>query len=197
MRDVKDDTIADLEKRPIDNDQALSRTEEIVKKHTKNTDKDPKSEREVKVNQIQRVKEKMDSKVASEFNKKISEFDYEYDYANDEQKEEDKNVIKNGEDDVKKPEYYYYYYYDYLDPGIDISHELSDGDVERFEPLPTPLRQVGDEDIGESEDSVDIIEKFISKVYHRNPVFCVLPTRIPINPDSRILMLNINLFCIV
>ena len=57
------------------------------------------------------------------------------------------------EEDSSDPEYYYYYYYggqtldnylppqvdlyfssDYLDSGIDISHELS-----TYEPLPTPL----------------------------------------------------------
>ena len=42
-------------------------------------------------------------------------------------------------DDDKEPEYYYYYYYDYVDPGIDISHELLENNVNSYEPLPTPL----------------------------------------------------------
>ena len=45
------------------------------------------------------------------------------------------------EEDKSDPEYYYYYYYDYLDSGIDISHELS-----TYEPLPTPLPLKGKEE---------------------------------------------------
>ena len=177
MRYVKDETITGLEKRQIDTDQAVSRTQDIVKKHHKNTDKAPKSQHNIKVKQIQKVKEMMNTQVASEFPKNISEFDYEYDYAVGEKKEEEENVIEDEEGDVKKPEYYYYYYYDYLDPGIDISHELSDNDVESYEPLPTPLWQVGKtqvEDIGDSGDlthgnsqkSVDIEKK--KKYYEIN-----------------------------
>ncbi len=54
-----------------------------------------------------------------------SEDDYE-DY------DVDNTVDKNDEE----PEYYYYYYYDYVDSGIDISHELE------LEPLPTPMARV-------------------------------------------------------
>ena len=54
----------------------------------------------------------------------------------------------------------YYYYYDYLDSGIDISHELSNSETAGYETLPTPLWLVSkhphnsteDEDIKERED---------------------------------------------
>ena len=52
--------------------------------------------------------------------------DYEY-IDND---EDDNETV----DDSSEPEYYYYYYYDYMDSGIDISHELT-----THEPLPSPL----------------------------------------------------------
>ena len=165
--------------RQIDNDQAVSSTEDIVEKQPKNTHRDLKSQHTNNLDQNQRVKEMMNTQVASKYHKNISEFDYEYDYADGEKKEEEENVIEDEEGDVKKPEYYYYYYYDYLDPGIDISHELSDNDVESYEPLPTPLWQVGKtqvEDIGDSGDlthgnsqkSVDIEKKKKKKDYENN-----------------------------
>ena len=53
--------------------------------------------------------------------------DYEY----DDEDYADKYVL---ETEKPEPEYYYYYYYDYMDSGIDISHELT-----TYEPLPSPL----------------------------------------------------------
>ena len=153
---VKDETIEGLEKRQIDNDQAVSSTEDIVEKQPKNTHRDLKSQHTNNLNQNQRVKEMMNTQVASEFHKNISEYDYEYDYDDGEKKTVEENVSEDEEGDVKKPEYYYYYYYDYLDPGIDISHELSDSDVERYEPLPTPLWQVGDTGVGDSDGRPEI-----------------------------------------
>ena len=64
-----------------------------------------------------------------------SEIDYEYDTDNKESKQK-----KKPEED--SPEYYYYYYYDYMDSGIDISHELTNSEAKKYEPLPTPLWQV-------------------------------------------------------
>ena len=78
--------------------------------------------------------------------------DYEY----SDEDYEDKYVL---ETEKPEPEYYYYYYYDYMDSGIDISHELT-----TYEPLPSPLPlgDIGDgqethseADAAESKDSKD------------------------------------------
>ena len=53
-------------------DQAVSRIQEIVKKHDKNTDKATNIEHYIKVNQLQREKEMMNTQVYSEFLKDIS-----------------------------------------------------------------------------------------------------------------------------
>ena len=55
-----------------------------------------------------------------------------------------------AEEDKSEPEYYYYYYYDYMDSGIDISHELS-----TYEPLPTPLPL---EDVVTPDKEADVTE---------------------------------------
>jgi len=70
------------------------------------------------------------------------ELDYDYDYADTNTTIEEE--VENEEVKDVKPEYYYYYYYDYLDSGIDISHELPNGETNSYEPLPTPLWQVSD-----------------------------------------------------
>ena len=66
--------------------------------------------------------------------------DYEY----SDEDYEDKYVL---ETEKPEPEYYYYYYYDYMDSGIDISHELT-----TYEPLPSPL-PLGDIDDGQKTHS--------------------------------------------
>ena len=55
-----------------------------------------------------------------------------------------------AEEDKSEPEYYYYYYYDYMDSGIDISHELPP-----YEPLPTPLPL---EDVVTPDKEADVTE---------------------------------------
>ena len=64
----------------------------------------------------------------------------DYDYSDEDY--EDKYVL---ETEKPEPEYYYYYYYDYMDSGIDISHELT-----TYEPLPSPLPQA---DIGDGQNT--------------------------------------------
>ena len=59
----------------------------------------------------------------------------EYSAANDDYDDFNDNEVVT-DDDSTDPEYYYYYYYDYVDSGIDISHELE------YEPLPTPVARV-------------------------------------------------------
>ena len=66
--------------------------------------------------------------------------DYEY----DDEDYADKYVL---ETEKPEPEYYYYYYYDYMDSGIDISHELT-----TYEPLPSPL-PLGDNGDGQKTQS--------------------------------------------
>ena len=66
--------------------------------------------------------------------------DYEY----DDEDYADKYVL---ETEKPEPEYYYYYYYDYMDSGIDISHELT-----TYEPLPSPL-PLGDTGDGQKTQS--------------------------------------------
>ena len=51
-------------------------------------------------------------------------------------------------DDESEPEYYYYYYYDYMDSGIDISHELT-----TYEPLPSPLPLASESGHNETEST--------------------------------------------
>ena len=60
----------------------------------------------------------------------------EYDYEEEDEKKEDLEDYTDYEEEENDPEYYYYYYYDYLDSGIDISHEKNE-----LEPLPTPMWQ--------------------------------------------------------
>ena len=66
--------------------------------------------------------------------------DYEY----DDEDYADKYVL---ETEKPEPEYYYYYYYDFMDSGIDISHELT-----TYEPLPSPL-PLGDTGDGQKTQS--------------------------------------------
>ena len=75
--------------------------------------------------------------------------DYEY----SDEDYEDKYVL---ETEKPEPEYYYYYYYDYMDSGIDISHELT-----TYEPLPSPLPQadIGDGQNTQSETGADSEEQ--------------------------------------
>ena len=75
--------------------------------------------------------------------------DYEY----SDEDYEDKYVL---ETEKPEPEYYYYYYYDYMDSGIDISHELT-----TYEPLPSPLPQAdpGDGQKTQSETGAGSEEK--------------------------------------
>lgn len=76
-----------------------------------------------------------------EINRRIDTSD-DYEYVD----EEDGTNDKAGEAG-EEPEYYYYYYYDYLDSGIDISHELT-----TYEPLPSPLPLAADSVMAKSEN---------------------------------------------
>ena len=76
-----------------------------------------------------------------EINRRIDTSD-DYEYVD----EEDGTNEKAGEAG-EEPEYYYYYYYDYLDSGIDISHELT-----TYEPLPSPLPLAADSEMAKSEN---------------------------------------------
>ena len=72
----------------------------------------------------------------------------DYDYVDTEEKE-------------PEPEYYYYYYYDYLDSGIDISHELT-----THEPLPSPLPLISNStksEKSETEETSDSEKKEIDE----------------------------------
>merc|ERR1711915_484573 len=80
-----------------------------------------------------------------------TEADYEYDTDNKESK-----LKKKPEED--SPEYYYYYYYDYLDSGIDISHELTNSEAKKYGPLPTPLWQVSKQKENTEEEESEIKE---------------------------------------
>ena len=102
--------------------------------------------------QTKTIHEKKEDTLASIENAKKEDYDYDF---------EDDVIERNnlGGNDVpengEKVEYYYYYYYDYLDSGIDISHELSNSETAGYEPLPTPLWQVSQHDNNSTESEDD------------------------------------------
>ena len=75
---------------------------------------------------------KSDNDNSTKINKRIDTND-DYEYVEDFEDTANTNTDETT-DGESEPEYYYYYYYDYMDSGIDISHELT-----THEPLPSPL----------------------------------------------------------
>ena len=121
--------LAGLEKKQGNRDRASSRTQAMRNDSTGSNDK-------VFSNTFQNVKaihEKKQDALGSIANSNRE--DHDYDFEDDDIDRKNHDVLEN----VDKPEYYYYYYYDYLDSGIDISHELSDSETAGHEPLPTPI----------------------------------------------------------
>ena len=135
-----------LHKKQKIKDHAASRTQEtrnnVIEDSGRVTENKIKSDKEIYIDEEYKSNENLD-------NLQKYEYDYEFDddYSDDEHNDE--NELS---EDVDKPEYYYYYYYDYLDSGIDISHELSNNVEAGYETLPTPLRQVGEEEHGDSDE---------------------------------------------
>ena len=148
---IKDEVLAGFEKKQDNKDRASSKTQ-AMRNSVGNNDKVINNKLQTKT-----IHEKKEDTLASIENAKKEDYDYDF---------EDDVIERNnlGGNDVpengEKAEYYYYYYYDYLDSGIDISHELSNSETAGYEPLPTPLgllskhpnNSTEGEDIKERED---------------------------------------------
>ena len=134
-----------LEKKLGNKERASSRTQAMRNDSTGNNLKVIKN----KLQNVKAIHEKKEDALGSITNTHRQDNDYAFE-------DDDVDVLANGD----KPEYYYYYYYDYLDSGIDISHELSNSETAGYEPLPTPLgllskhpnNSTEGEDIKERED---------------------------------------------
>ena len=128
-----------LHKKQEIKDHAASRTQEtrnnVIEDSGRVTENKIKSDKEIYIDEEYKSNENLDN---------LQKYEYDYEFDDDYSDDEDNDENELSEDD-DKPEYYYYYYYDYLDSGIDISHELSNNVAAGYEPLPTPLRQVGEE----------------------------------------------------
>ena len=141
--------LAGLEKKQDYKDRASSRTQ-AMRNSVGNNDKVINNKLQTKT-----IHEKKENALANIENAKKEDYDYDF---------EDDVIERNnlGGNDVpengEKAEYYYYYYYDYLDSGIDISHELSNSETAGYEPLPTPLGLVS-EHPDNSIDGEDDTEK--------------------------------------
>ena len=138
--------LAGLEKKQGDKDHAASRTQEIRNNvkgdNVRVTENKIESDTEIYRDEEYKANESLDD---------LQKYEYDYEFDDDYSDDEDNDENELSEDD-DKPEYYYYYYYDYLDSGIDISHELSNNVEAGYETLPTPLRQVGEEEHGDSDE---------------------------------------------
>ena len=118
-----------MKKKQGNKDRAASRTQDIRNQET--------------VNRIEVIEDKIKDVKINEFKENdFHNYDYDYDLSDDYSDEEYSDADTESSEDISKPEYYYYYYYDYLDSGIDISHELSNSEAAQYEPSPTPLWQV-------------------------------------------------------
>ena len=137
--------LAGLEKKDGDKDHAASRTQEIrndvIGDSGRVTENNIESDKDIHRDDEYKENENVDN---------LQKYEYDYEFDDDYSDDEDNDDNVSEEDD--KPEYYYYYYYDYLDSGIDISHELSNNVAAGYEPLPTPLQQVGEEH-GDGDES--------------------------------------------
>ena len=137
--------LAGLHKKQEIKDHAASRTQEtrgnVIEDSGRVTENKIKSDKEIFI----------DEEYKNENLDNLKKYEYDYEFDDDYSDDEDNDENELSEDD-DTPEYYYYYYYDYLDSGIDISHELSNNVAAGFEPLPTPLRQVGEEH-GDGDES--------------------------------------------
>ena len=127
---------AGLEKKKQKQDHASSRTQDIRSNEAVNNMKIADD----KIHNV-KIQEYLDiENVENDHHNYEHDYDFDSDYSDD-------NDSDDTPANIDKPEYYYYYYYDYLDSGIDISHELSNNVAAQYEPLPTPLWQVSDKQI--------------------------------------------------
>ena len=142
-----------LEKKLGNKERASSRTQAMRNDSTGNNLKVIKN----KLQNVKAIHEKNEDALESIKNAKSE--DYYYDFDDDDKDRKNHDVPENSD----KPEYYYYYYYDYLDSGIDISHELSNSETAGYEPMPTPLWQVSQYPNNSTESEDDKERENLSK----------------------------------
>merc|ERR1712050_668887 len=155
-----------LEKKKQNRDKAASRTQ-VTKNHEsyENINFIEQKKKDDLMNEYEEVENVNNS----------HKYEYDYDFDSDNSENEYDETEDSSTENSDKPEYYYYYYYDYMDSGIDISHELSinknnyelsndknnyntnnykvsNNVAAQYEPLPTPLWQVG----GKLRDGDDV-----------------------------------------